>query len=511
MKEFNVLGNCDPDIHYMVDTSDKIAQITEMVNARQYFTINRARQYGKTTTLDLLEIKLIELGYIVAYLSFEGLSDNYFSSPKAFCYMFMEQMQDYLEDDAWFDETVDDFKPLGKHVSKMCKNKKIVVFIDEVDKTSNNIVFLYFLGMLRDKYLKRKKLPTFHSVILAGVTNIKNIKYKMLKNGLIVLGDNEGSHNSPWNIAANFKVDMSFSSALIATMLTQYEDDHNTGMNITAISEEIYSYTSGYPFLVSRICQCIDEDLIEKDWTSDGVLAAVKLILKENNTLFDDMAKNLENNPELYNFVYDVLIVGKPRSYQIDNPIVSFGVMYGYFKDNNNQVAISNRIFEIRMSNYFISKDECREKQIIAVRSDIATETTFNMQLCLEKFARHYKELFNPKEDTAFLERHGRMVFLSYLKPLINGYGFYHIESSLTDYRRMDIVVDYGADQFIIELKLWRGDSKHEEAYRQLLGYMDSKNAITGYLLTFDFSKNQKLHEPQWVEIDGKRIFDVVV
>lgn len=75
----------------------------------------------------------------------------------------------------------------------------------------------------------------------------------------------------------------------------------------------------------------------------------------------------------------------------------------------------------------------------------------------------------------------------------------------------MDIVVDYGTDQFIIELKLWKGDSKHEEAYRQLLGYMDSKNFNTGYLLTFDFRENPKPREPQWVKLDGKRIFDIVV
>lgn len=62
-------------------------------------------------------------------------------------------------------------------------------------------------------------------------------------------------------------------------------------------------------------------------------------------------------------------------------------------------------------------------------------------------------------------------VWCSYLKPLINGYGFYHIESGLMNYRRMDIVLDYGTDQFIIELKLWKEDSKHEEAYRQLSGY----------------------------------------
>ena len=39
----------------------------------------------------------------------------------------------------------------------------------------------------------------------------------------------------------------------------------------------------------------------------------------------------------------------------------------------------------------------------------------------------------------------------------------------------MDIVVDFGSEQFIIELKLWKGEASHEKAYEQLAGYMDSK------------------------------------
>ena len=54
------------------------------------------------------------------------------------------------------------------------------------------------------------------------------------------------------------------------------------------VAGEIYQYTSGYPVLVSSICKCIDEDLIEdgifKDlktaWTKDGVAEAVKSILR---------------------------------------------------------------------------------------------------------------------------------------------------------------------------------------------------------------------------------------
>ena len=134
------------------------------------------------------------------------------------------------------------------------------------------------------------------------------------------------------------------------------------------------------------------------------------------------------------------------------------------------------------------------------------------MQLCLEKFAAHYYEKYS-KRDIEFLEREGRMLFLTFLSPLLNSHGYAHIESETRDQQRMDIVLDYGCDQFIIELKIWHGNSLHQEAYEQLLGYMDSKNAQAGYLLTFDFREEaNKQRRAEWVEFDsGKRIFDVIM
>ncbi|MDR2713625.1 MAG: GxxExxY protein [Clostridiales bacterium] len=136
----------------------------------------------------------------------------------------------------------------------------------------------------------------------------------------------------------------------------------------------------------------------------------------------------------------------------------------------------------------------------------------FDMELALRKFGDHYAEIFSER-DHKFLEKQGRLIFLTYLKPLINGQGFSHIESQFTDLRRMDIVVDFGYDQFIIELKIWHGDSLHQEAYEQLLGYMESKKASTGYLLTFDFRKEaNKQRYAKWVGFNNsKRIFDVIL
>ena len=119
-----------------------------------------------------------------------------------------------------------------------------------MDSATNNQVFLDFLALLRDAYLDREDqgIPTFHSVILAGVTDVKHLKAR-------IRPDEVHRVNSPWNIAADFNIDMSLSAEGIRGMLDEYEADHNTGMDTTAMAQAIRAYTSGYPYLVSRLCQ----------------------------------------------------------------------------------------------------------------------------------------------------------------------------------------------------------------------------------------------------------------
>lgn len=530
---FNITGACTPEEDYMADISGKLRQIRAMVDRRQYFTINRGRQYGKTTTLNALRRYLAD-EYICACISFEGIGDEPFETTGDFCQTFLRLIQNSLRfssaaDDAqyresWLDTTVLTFEALSRHIAKLCEGKKVVLMIDEVDASSNYRIYIRFLGMLRDKFLQRKGGTdyTFHSVILAGVYDIKNIKMKMINAGTYTANPDEGTiYNSPWNIAAPFEVDMSFNPAEIAAMLASYQADYAdepfaASMDIPALSRELYDYTSGYPFLVSDICRLLDEKL-ERNWTLDGIREAIKLVLEEQNTLFDDMIKNLEQYPDLYQFIYELLIVGEKKINSIYDPVVNRALMFCFLKRlDNKQVVIHNPIFEMVISKYMVTKDalEGKEKRITGVlKQDVISGGRFDMELCLRKFAKHYRELFN-ESDLAFLERQGKMLFLSYLAPLLNGDGFYHLESQLSDLRRMDIVVDYGREQFIIELKIWRGETAHEAAYEQLAGYLRSKGAAQGYLLTFDVRKTQN-REPKeaWVALDGgqMRIFDVAL
>jgi hypothetical protein len=520
MREFNVTGLCVPSKHYMADTSEKIFLIISMVEKGQYFTINRGRQYGKTTTLALLE-KGLSSEYSVIKISFEGVSDSMFDTETDFCKNFLSICSKYFSErnfpgsETWIDSSVTTFDLLDGFLTKTCANKKIVLMIDEVDKTSNNAIFLKFLGVLRDKYLKRNDGAgaTFQSVILAGVYDIKNLKHKMILAGTHQLKDGEKRLNSPWNIAVNFNVDMSLNEKEIASMLIEYESDHKTRMDVDAIAKEIRAYTNGYPYLVSRICQDIEKDL-NRDWTLLGVQNAVKEILFEQTTLFDDIFKNIESNPDLKELLRELTVGNRAYSYNIDNPAIQLASIYGIVEKRERLVAIHNRIFEVRIANYFASEKDMIKNRIIpsSLINLVAGKEKFDMPLFLEKFANHYHEIYHHK-DIRFLERECRLLFITYLRPYINGTGFYHLESETRDGERTDVIIDYNSEQFIVELKLWYGEVAHEDAFGQLAGYLDSKNKDTGYLLTFDFRKEENVGKPQikWVEHKGKKILDVMV
>ena len=173
--------------------------------------------------------------------------------------------------------------------------------IDEVDSASNNQVFLDFLSQLRGYYLIRNKRPTFQSVILAGVHDIRNLRQK-------IRPDAEHKHNSPWNIASAFEIDMSFNVHDIAGMLTEYENDHHTGMDIPKLSQLIYDYTSGYPVLVSMICKCMDKS---GSWDDPSFENAVKYLVKEKNPLIESLINKLEDDQQLCNLLYRLLFQGE--------------------------------------------------------------------------------------------------------------------------------------------------------------------------------------------------------
>lgn len=358
---FNITGCCNPQEHYMVNLDHRLAQIKEMVDKGQYFCINHGQQYGKTTILKALQAYLKE-EYAVIRIDFQFISTSEFATESVFvkalarllwsCYR--REMPGEIE------EQVKQIKQSLNHtevdlftvLSRWCavSSKPIVLMVDEADHPGNSQTFLDFLAQLRGRFLARNKRPTFRSVILSSVHDVRNLR-----------PPTEDRYGIPWNIASAFEIDMSFNAHDIAGMLTEYENDHHTGMDIQKLSQLIYDYTSGYPVLVSMICKYMDEKF---GWQTEGVSDAVKLILTEHNPLFETLIYTFESSQNLYDYLYQILILGKRFLYTPDNSITRLAMTYDFLKEENGSVAVANRIFEMRLYNAILTSNEMQETPI---------------------------------------------------------------------------------------------------------------------------------------------------
>ena len=65
-KIFNVSGACEPGRHYMVALKARLEEIRAMIDSSEYFTMKKARQYGKTTILRALT-DFLKKDYLIRY------------------------------------------------------------------------------------------------------------------------------------------------------------------------------------------------------------------------------------------------------------------------------------------------------------------------------------------------------------------------------------------------------------------------------------------------------------
>lgn len=524
MKRFNITGTCLPSEHYMVDITERLEIIRKMVVRGDYFCINRGRQYGKTTTLSNLKTYLESSGYCVFSISFESVDNSYFATESGIAAIFLrllsicvrrrkvngldvECAQSLLRFQSEHEQacTIFDVK---EFIVQLCTDNSnpIVLLVDEVDQASDYEPFLKLLGALRDMYLHRADDATFQSVILAGVYDVKNLNLRVRR---------EGAHqfNSPWNIAVPFTADMSLSVEGIKGMLDEYEAEHHVGLDTAEVAVWIRDYTAGYPYLVSRLCLEMDE---QRDWSHSGMLTAVRVILNERNTLFDDMIKKIEQFPDLKSLLRDHLFSGEKRKYNPDNQAFQLAEQFSIINTKDGVFSIACRMMETRIYEYLMAEEKDSEIYSVAAieKPQFIKGDELDMPLILQKFSEHFNEIFRTEDgtmDTKFVEKQGRKQFQLYLRPIINGVGHYYVEAETRDETRTDLIINYNNREYLIELKVWRGDSYNARGETQLLEYMTLKGHCVGYLVSFCFNKGKVPGLLTVVERDGNTLVEVIV
>ena len=166
---FNTTGICNPDEHYMVDLTQRLADVRTLIDEGKYFTINRARQFGKTTTLYALA-DFLSPEYLVLSMDFQmQMSDAKFRNENVFALAFARAFvsssrTSLISTEPDYDNALKAFAAasqmdpqhfelveLCQEISSFCAAlpRKVVLMIDEIDSATNNQVFIDFLAKLR--------------------------------------------------------------------------------------------------------------------------------------------------------------------------------------------------------------------------------------------------------------------------------------------------------------------------------------------------------------------------
>ena len=516
-REFNITGICNPELHYMADTSGKISQIVKLIEGRKYFTINRPRQYGKSTSLTLLK-RHLEDKYLVLRTSLESVGKESYENVETFCECLYLLLETRLEIDGKKNllpilgelKQIKSFGELSRFITNFVKasDKEVVLLIDEVDDGTNNDVFIKFLSLLRDKYNERNAdgIPTFKAVVLAGVHDVKNLHFQ-------ITGREAFRKASPWNIATSFTVDMSFDLKEIRSLLEDYLSENPTiQMDVDFIAEKIHYFTGGYPFLVSYLCHLVERDFEGDDkWNEHHLEQAVNTVLDSDNTNFDSLIKNLTNHEDLYRLVEKIVLEGENFRYKSSAAAIEKGRLYGILAPSERGVAkIHNPIYEMMIYNHLTESLQTATPLTLVVNHTVTTyrnvDGSLNMALAFEKYTAYLKSLYDDAQD-AFVEKNARLLLGVFMKSIINGAGFFIWESQIADRLRPDITITYNRFKYLIELKIWHGDEYFKSSIEKLYGYIIRENLDVGYLLFHDFRKeNHRRFTHEIIQKSGKAI-----
>lgn len=188
--------------------------------------------------------------------------------------------------------------------------------------------------------------------------------------------------------------------------------------------------------------------------------------------------------------------------------------LFGFIKEEHENIVIANRIFETQLYNLFISEELLDSAMYKSAAMDkdrnmFIRDGRLDMEQVLVRFTETFTDIYSDAEER-FLEENGRRYFLLYLKPIINGIGNYYIEARTRNMRRTDVIIDFRGEQFVCELKIWHGEEYNRRGEDQLLRYLEDYHLTTGYMLSFNFNKKKKTGVRK-IRIGERTIIEAVV
>ena len=492
MRFFNIAGPCNPTDHYMLPPERRLPELMPLIEQRLYFVVHAARQTGKTTAMRAFAERLRGLGLVAVHATLEasqGVEATEDAEPiwlRSISAAAQVGLPEALRPPA-VQPFVDREPGLRLHdwLRAWCASvpeRGVVLLLDEADVVSGPAL-ISLLRQLRAGYMDHGPGRFPGSVALVGMRELRDY-LTHAKDGEPV------SPGSPFNIKAASLTLRNFTEAEVGELYAQHTADTGQVFLPEAVARSFY-WTQGQPYLVNALARisvmelCPDPTQSVRAATIDD--AKERLILARTTHLFS-LAERLRE-PRVARIVQAVMLGDEARSIRYDHDDWQYVVDMGLLRKGRDGAEAANPMYrEVLARQLSYNLQESLPHPRFAW---LTAEGRLDFAALVQGFLRWWRENGDllPGENPLYPEAMPHLAFMAFLQKVVNGGGRVYREYA-ANRRALDLLVEYGPDRFVVEIKRVRSrdtlDGVREAAIEQTLAYLDEVGVDEGWILLFD-------------------------
>ena len=529
MRSFGTEGRVRPEHHYIVPRTEEITDFISRVKNGKYIVLFAPRQTGKTT---FFRLALEALGtedptYFPIQLDFQTMRNAapvtfyqqlYYQINRQIKSVFQkrgevpsEALTQFLENTTLTDHFSMEafFENLESFLDNDFRNQrlaatKVILLIDEFDGIPKTVVS-DFLYSLRQIYLSDELLCP-HSVGIVGVKSIAQLDYDRSV--------------SPFNIQDEFRLP-NFTLEQIQGLLGQYTVEVGQPF-ASEVVESIHKETAGQPVLVNRLAQILTTEFdIPKTEpiTMVHFLKAHIQLVRGRNVNIQHLTTNIRRDRRFERILMNIMSYEDGLDFNLRDPHIDELATYGVIvEDADGMCQIANPIYLYCILQAFkptmngLEQEYFHEDNIDGFQGYLTATGQIDMERLLDNFRDFiarvgFKILQVPDTPQESVGRHLLLTYLDLFARSVGGVLSFEVE---TGRGRMDLLITREREKYIVETKIWRGDSRYQTGKRQLAAYLKLEGAGQGYYVVFDHRRNPE-PRTETEELDGVTVRSYVI
>ena len=504
---FNITGPCQTAKHYMLHPEERIPGLLPFVKEELYYVVHAARQTGKSTAMIAFAHRLRELGYAAVYASLEQCQG--FEEVEQAEWLWIQSIARRAARQLPGISTPNPDSVIGAHVgsrldlwlthlSEAVAPRPAIIILDEADVVRGPPL-VSLLRQLRNGFIGRGvgQFPT--SVALVGMRDLRDY----LTHAKDAASLNPGS---PFNIKSASITLRNFNADEVGELYAQHTADTGQRFEAQAVQRAFW-WTQGQPYLVNALARIAVMELVTD--TSQAITAAhidqakERLILARTTHL-DSLSERLAE-PRVARVVEPIIVGDTPLAIPYEHDDFLYVIDLGLIRRGPQGAEPANPLY----------------REVLARQIGLRIQESLNQPSWPWKTA-HGRLDFPALLDAFFdwwrdnegaVKRHGNknypealphLSLMAFLQRVVNGGG-----SVMREYAAgrgaVDLVVVYGEDRFVVEVKrVFTGGKSPErvrkEGIAQLSRYLDDLGESTGWLVIFDQRPDRSWQERLWRE-----------